>query len=130
MATGISTYLANAWLNSLGNAASFSVTTCYIKLHTADPGANGTTSPATETTRKPISFASAGSVTPGSMTSDADVAWANIVGSEDASHFSLWDDPTAGNFLGSGLITANAYTAGDTYTIPLGSLTLSLTVAA
>jgi hypothetical protein len=35
----------------------------------------------------------------------------------------------AGNFLFSGTITGNAYVAGDTYTIPSGSLTASLTLA-
>jgi hypothetical protein len=39
MATGISAYLANAWLDALGNATSFSVTTAYVKLHVGDPGA-------------------------------------------------------------------------------------------
>ena len=39
MATGISNYLANKWLDALGNATAFSVTTAYVKLHTGDPGA-------------------------------------------------------------------------------------------
>lgn len=127
MSTGISTYLANAWFDALGNATSFSVATVYIKLHTGDPGSAGTSNAATETTRKSVSFGAASS---GQIVSDADVTWTNISGSQDASHFSLWDNSTAGNFLGSGTITANAYTAGDTYTIPSGQLTLSLTVAA
>jgi hypothetical protein len=42
----------------------------------------------------------------------------------------LWDASTAGNFLGSGTITANAYLAGDTYVIPAGDLDISLTAAA
>lgn len=126
MAVGMSTYLANAWFDALGNATSFSVTTVYIQLHTADPGAAGTTSVATETTRKAVSFGAASS---GAISNDADISWTNIAGSQDATHFSLWDASTAGNFLGSGTITANAYTAGDTYTIPTGDLDLSLTVA-
>jgi hypothetical protein len=36
---------------------------------------------------------------------------------------------SGGNFLFSGTITANAYTAGDTYTIASGSLTATLTIA-
>ena len=126
MATGISTYLANAWLNALGNATSFSVGQCYIKLHTADPGVNGTNSPSLETTRKAVSFANS---TTGFLISDVDITWSNIVGSQDSSHFSLWDSLSAGNFLGSGIISANAYFGGDTYIIPAGSMTLSLTVA-
>lgn len=126
MATGISSYLGNAWLDALGNATSFSVTTVYIKLHVGDPGSAGTSNAATETTRKAASFAAASG---GVLTSDADVTWTNIAGSQDATHFTAWDNATTGNFLFSGTITANAYTAGDTYTITSGSLTATLTLA-
>ena len=126
MATGISSYMANKWLDAMGNNTSFAVTTAYIKLHVGDPGANGTANPATETTRKSISFAAASS---GSIASDADISWTNIAGSQDATHFTAWDNISAGNFLFSGTITGNAYTAGDTYTISSGNLSASLTVA-
>lgn len=126
MATGLSTYLANAFLDSVGNATAFSVTNVYVKLHTADPGANGTANPATETTRKVVSFAASSSA---SLASDAAITWTNIAGSQDATYFTAWDSLTTGNFLFSGTITGNPYTAGDTYTIPSGSLTVSLTVA-
>jgi hypothetical protein len=126
MATGVSSYLANAWLDSVGNATSFSVATVYVKLHVGDPGANGTSNAATETTRKAASFAAASS---GSIASDAAITWTNIAGSQDATHFTAWDNVSAGNFLFSGTITANAYTAGDTFTISSGALTVSLTVA-
>ena len=126
MAVGISSYLAGKWLDAVGNAASFSVTTPYIQLHIGDPGAAGTSNQATETTRKSVSFAAASS---GSMASDADVTWTNIAGSQDATHFSAWDSLTTGNFLFSGTITANAYVAGDTFTITSGNLTVSLTLA-
>jgi hypothetical protein len=126
MATGISSYLANSWLDALGNATAFSVTTPYVKLHIGDPGANGTGNPATETTRKAVSF---GASSAGALASDADVTWTNIAGSQDATHFTAWDNLSAGNFLFSGTITGNAYTAGDTYTISSAALTVSLTVA-
>ena len=126
MAHGLSAYLCNAFLDALGNATSFSVAVPYIKLHTGDPGAAGTANPATETTRKSVSF---GAASAGAITSDADISWTNISGSQDATHFSAWDSLTAGNFLFSGTITGNAYTAGDTYTISSGNLSASLTVA-
>ena len=126
MATGISTYLADELLDAVGNASSFSVGTVYIKLHIGDPGANGTSNAATETTRKSVSF---GAASAGTLTSDADITWTNISGSQDATFFSAWDNASAGNFLFSGSITGNAYTAGDTYVIPSGSLTVSLTIA-
>ena len=126
MAHGISTYLGNSWMNALGNATSFSVAVPYVKLHTGDPGAAGTANPAVETTRKSVSF---GASSAGALASDADISWTNIAGSEDATHFTVWDASTAGNFLFSGTITANPYTAGDTYTISSGNLTVSLTLA-
>jgi hypothetical protein len=126
MATGLSSYLANKFLDAVGNATAYSAADVYIKLHTGDPGANGTANPATETTRESVSF---GAATGGGLTSDADVSWTNIAGSEDATFFTAWDNSTAGNFLFSGAITGNPYTAGDTFTIPSGSLTASLTLA-
>lgn len=126
MAHGIGAYLGNAWLNALGNNTSFAVAQVYVKLHVGDPGANGTANPATETTRKAVSF---GVASAGVLASDADVSWTNIAGSEDASHFTAWDNLTAGNFLFSGSITANPYDAGDTYTISSGNLTATLTLA-
>jgi hypothetical protein len=126
MAHGIGAYLGNAWLNALGNNTSFAIAQVYVKLHVGDPGANGTANPATETTRKAVSF---GVASAGVLTSDDDVTWTNIAGSEDANHFTAWDSLTAGNFLFSGTITANPYDAGDTYAIDAGNLTASLTLA-
>lgn len=126
MAAGISDYLANELLDAVGNNGAFSVATVYVQLHVGDPSSNGTANPATETTRKAASF---GAATGGVLTSDAAVSWTNIAGSEDATFFTAWDADTAGNFLFSGTITANAYSAGDTFTIPSGSLTVSLTLA-
>lgn len=126
MATGLSAYLANKFLDAVGNGTAYSAANVYIKLHTGDPGANGTANAATETTRKEVTFASASA---GAIASDAAVTWTNIAGSQDATYFTAWDNLSAGNFLFSGSITGNAYIAGDTYTIPSGSLTASLTVA-
>ena len=126
MATGLSAYTANKFLDALGNATAFSVADIYIKLHVGDPGANGTSNAATETTRNVVTFAAASN---GSIASDSAATWTNIAGSQDATHFTAWDNLTAGNFLFSGTITSNPYTAGDTVTIASGSLTASLTIA-
>ena len=126
MATGPSAYLLNKWLDAMGNNTSFAVTTPYLQLHVGDPGANGTSNTATETTRKSVSFAAASS---GAISSDADISWPTISGSQDATHWTLWDAVSAGNFLGSGTITANAYTAGETFTIPAGDLDITMTPA-
>ena len=126
MATGLSSYLAGSWLDAVGNNTSFSVAQVYVKLHVGDPSSNGTANPATETTRKAASF---GTASAGVLTSDADVVWTNIAGSQTATFFTAWDATTAGNFLFSGSITGNPYTAGDTFTIASGALTVSLTLA-
>lgn len=126
MATGISLYLADELLDAVGNNSSFAVGAVYVKLHVGDPGANGTSNAATETTRQAASF---GASSAGTLTSDADITWTNISGSQDATFFTAWDSATTGNFLFSGSISGNAYTAGDTYVIPSGSLTVSLTIA-
>jgi hypothetical protein len=126
MPTGLSNYLANKFLDAVGNATAYSSANVYVKLHVGDPGADGTANTATETTRKSVSFSAA---LTGGLTSDADVSWESIAGSEDATFFTVWDNLTAGNFLFSGTVAGNAYTAGDTFTIPSGSLTVSLTLA-
>ena len=126
MAEGLSAYLCNAFLDALGNNTSYAVAQVYVKLHVGVPGALGTANPAIETTRKTVSFAAASA---GAIASDADISWTNIAGSQDATHFTAWDNVSAGNFLFSGTITGNAYTAGDTYTISSGNLSASLTVA-
>jgi hypothetical protein len=126
MAAGLSAYTANKFLEAALKATSFSVATVYIQLHTATPGAAGTTAVATETTRKTATFATASA---GSIASNADVTWTAIAGSQTATFFSAWDTASAGNFLFSGSVTGNAYTAGDTFTITSGALIASLTVA-
>ena len=119
MALGLSAAEANSIINGLDAS--------WIQLHTNDPGAAGTTAVATETTRKQISLATASG---GAAVSDADISWTTIAGSEDATHFSLWDASTAGNFLFSGTITAAAYSAGNTFTISSGDLSVSVSTVA
>lgn len=127
MPTGVASARAQKMLDALCGKASYTAETAvYVQLHVGEPGAAGTANPATETTRKLGSFAVASG---GTIASNAQVQWTNIAGSQDATHFSAWDAASAGSFLFSGTITANAYIAGDTYTCPSGSLTASITVA-
>ena len=126
MAEGLSAYLCNAWLDALGNNTSYAVAQVYVKLHVGAPGALGTAKHTLETTRKAVSFGAASS---GVLTSNDALTWTNIAGSQDANHFTCWDDITAGNFLFSGNLTSNPYEAGDTYEIASGNLTATLTVA-
>ena len=131
MALGPSQYTVNGWLNALFNATAFSVAQAYIQLHTAEPGATGATAIATETARKSVSMGTPSAPAAGVITisNDVQVQYTNIAGSQDASHYSLWDAASAGNFLGSGIINANAYTAGDTLTFAVGDIDISLNCA-
>jgi hypothetical protein len=120
MAVGFSTAAANTHLDNQGT------TYPWVKLHTGDPGSAGTSNAATETTRKQATWSSAASA---SKTTSADLEWTSVAGTEDYTHFSLWTASTAGSFGGSGTVTANSVTSGDTFTIPAGGLILSLSVA-
>lgn len=129
MSTGPSTSLANSFLDALCNATAYSVATPYLQLHTADPGAAGTTAVAGNATRKLVSFGAAAS---GAISNDAAITWTTgeVDTSEDYTHWSLWTASSAGTFLMSGTVTANAVTVGDEFTIPAGDLDITFTVAA
>lgn len=99
----------------------------WVKLHIGDPGAAGTTNAATETTRKQATWAATG--VDGVVENSNALTWTSIAGSQDATHFTAWTASTAGSFGFSGTITANGYTAGDTYSVAIGALTVSLTLA-
>ncbi|GAA2673840.1 hypothetical protein GCM10010400_39960 [Streptomyces aculeolatus] len=120
MAVGFSTAAANTHLDAQGTAYP------WIKLHVGDPGAAGTSNPATETTRKQATWGAASSA---AKTTTADLEWTGVSGAEDFTHFSMWSASTAGAFGGSGTVTANAVASGDTFTIPAGELDLTLPVA-
>lgn len=129
MAVGLRASVANSLLDALGNAANYTAPTAvWIKLHTGDPGAAATSNAATETTRKQASF---GAASGGVIASDADVEWTNVSTSETYSHISAWDAETSGNFLWSDdLASSVAVTAGDTFTIATGDLTVTITILA
>jgi hypothetical protein len=108
--------------HTTGKAAWTMPTTVYVKLHLGDPGEAATSNAAVETTRKSAAWASAAS---GAIVTSATMEWTNVSTTETYSHWSMWDDLTAGNALWSGaLATSAAVTAGDTFQIT--SLTLSL----
>lgn len=126
MATGLKATVANSLLDALFRATNYTAPTeIWIKLHTGDPGAAGTSNAAGETTRKQASFAAASS---GAITTNADLTWTNVSNTETVSHWSAWDASTAGNFICSDdLASAKALTAGDTFTIASGDLDVNVT---
>lgn len=133
MALGLSATIANDFLEWLCNASATSAapTNIWIQLHTADPGSAGTTAVAGNATRKDLT-ASMGTAASGLISNNVAITWTagEVDTSEDYTHWSLFDASTVGTFLCSGLMTANAVTVGDEFTIPVGDLDLSFLVAA
>lgn len=118
----ISNYAENKILDHVGGTSWTAPSTVYVKLHIGDPGEDGTTNGAANTTRQAVSWSAAAS---GSKSSSATVSWSSVPSSETYSHWSLWDAATAGNCLWSGAFASSAaVTAGDTF--QMTSLTLSL----
>jgi hypothetical protein len=108
--------------HTTGKTAWTMPTNVYVKLHTADAGEAGTTAAATETTRKVAAWATAAS---GSIATSSTLEWTNVAATETYTHWSLWDDVSAGNALWTGALSSSAaVTAGDTFQIT--TLTLSL----
>jgi hypothetical protein len=133
MALGLSATIANDFLEWLFNASAMATapTNIWIQLHTADPGSAGTTAVAGNATRKDLT-AAMGTASAGAIASNAAVTWTTgeVDTSEDYTHWSLFDASTAGTFLCSGTMTANAVTVGDEFTIPLGDFDASFATAA
>lgn len=129
MATGITTAEANKMLDAYMKGTSYAGnSTPYVKLHTGDPGAAGTSNAAGNTTRQAATFAAASA---GANATNADINWTNVGTAETYSHVSFWTASSAGTFLGSAALTASKTVAiGDNFQIPSGSLTMSLTPVA
>lgn len=126
MAVGLASGIANSVLDSLcRNVAWTPPAAVYVQLHVGDPGAAGTTNPATETSRKQATFGTAASG--GTISNTAVVSWSSVAGTEDYTHFSAWSASSSGTFLFSGTITANAMVAGDNFDIPIGSCAVAIT---
>lgn len=129
MTVGFSaTNTVNPWLNVLRgtSAASFTgVTTLFVQLHTADPGAAGTTAVSSTTTRQAVNFAAASA---GSQALTGTTAWTTWAGTngEVVTHISVWGASTAGTFYYSVALTASkTVNTGDTLTLT----TLTVAVA-
>ena len=127
MALGIASGEAQKILDALGNATNYTAPTAFwVQLHTADPGAAGTTAIAGNATRKQASF---GAASGPAIANDTALTWTagEVDTAEDYTHWSAWTASSAGTFLHSGTVTANAVLVGDTFTIPIGDLDLTIT---
>lgn len=121
----ISNYLEDKILDKVCRNVDFTVSGVYVKLHTGDPGEDGTANAATEADRVQATFGSAASG--GTISNTAAITWTNVAATETYSHVSLWDASTAGNCLWAGALTASkSVNSGDTFEIATGDLDVSL----
>lgn len=120
MTRGFAAALVNGWLD-----AAFATATCWVKLHTGDPGAAGASNAAAgDATRKQATMAAASA---GSKASSASVGpWTNGGTSESIDSISLWTASSAGTFQGSAQISGGAQAWVSTNTFTLTSLTISI----
>jgi hypothetical protein len=123
MTVGLATTtLANNWLNMLRAVAFTAPVATYIKLHTADPGAAGTSNPSAVTTRQSATFSAA---------SGGAIALSNspsftMTATETITHISVWDASTAGNLLWTAaLTTSKSVVNTDTLTFTTLGVSLS-----
>ena len=120
---GLAVASANSMLNALRNV-SWTSTGTYIELHTASPGAAGTTSVSVGSTVRlsaTYSAASGGAI----ALSGAVGPWTNGGTTETITDVAVWTASTAGTFLWSAPLTVQkAWASGDTLT--LNSCTLSI----
>lgn len=120
--------MATGFGSAGGNTALDAMLAAYpwMKLHIGSPGSAGTSNPATETTRKQVTWVAVAS---GASSNSNLLSWSSVAASEDYTHCTFWTASTAGTFGFSGLVTANAVTGGDTFQVAIGDLDVSVTLA-
>ncbi|OQQ12982.1 hypothetical protein B0675_39895 [Streptomyces sp. M41(2017)] len=127
MAEGLSTSLVSSWLNTLRTAgAAYGPITTYAQIHTANPGAAGTTAVSAGSTTRPVfTFAASSSGSALALTG-TNPSWTNGGTSETITDISVWSAASGGTFLFSvALSSSKAWSSGDTFTATSLSLSLS-----
>ena len=120
MTVGLVGSVVNGWLDG-----TFATATCFVKLHTADPGAAGATAAAVGSATRVQATMGAAAAGSKAMTSMAST-WTNGGTSETLSHISLWTAAAAGAVNATGALTASqAWVSTNTFT--LTSLSIAIT---
>lgn len=124
MATGFSSTIITAWLNTLRGTNMTAPAGSFAKLHTGDPGGAGTANAsAGSTTRVTFAFAAV-SGTSITLTGTAPT-WTNGGTGETITYVSVWDAVTSGTFDYS-FPAATPTPWVSTNTITMSSLTVSI----
>lgn len=127
MAEGLSTTLVSNWLNTLraAGAAFGPVAAEYAQLHTANPGAAGTTAISVGSSTRVILTHAASSAGSALALTGTNPSWTNGGTSETITDISVWTASSGGTFLFSVALTVSrAWASTDTLT--LQSLGVSL----
>lgn len=96
MAVGVTTYLANKLLDhAFRNVAYTPPATVYMRGHTGDPGASGTSNASAQTTRYATTWAAAAS----GIIALSTYVELTLNATETLTHISFWDASTGGNCL-------------------------------
>jgi hypothetical protein len=124
MLASIANYFETTILKALKNEE-VKVAKVYVKLHTGDPGEEGTANAAGETTRKEVS--AWGTPTAGVLKTAAAQEWTNVSTSETYKWVSLWDAASGGNCLWVIQLEAEkAVSAGESFKLAAEALSVSL----
>jgi hypothetical protein len=116
--------LATTGANSLLDGTALPAT-LYLQLHTGDPGTNGTANVSSVGSRKSFSRTSAAA---GVVTNSTQIQWINITPSETITHVTVWGALTSGVCYFIDDIANVAIFTGDTVTIVIGALSITLPV--
>lgn len=109
-------------IKSLKNEAPTKYEKVWVKLHTGDPGEEGTANAATETNRKSVTLTGTNP-----LKNNAAAEWPAVSTSETYKFISLWSAESAGTALWSGSLEAEkAVSAGDTFIIAKEALSVEL----
>ena len=129
MAVGAAAATVNNFLAQFlnGTASTIVLGGLYAQLHTGAPGSAGSSNIATNNTRIAAGTFTAPSA--GSATNNAAITWTSVSTTETYVDCTLWTASSGGTFIASGTITGGAVTSGNNFTIPIGSLPVSMPTA-
>lgn len=129
MTVGLAPAVADAILDALCRGVAWTPPAeIWVRFHLGDPGVDGTANPAVESTRVQAVFAT--SADGGAIANTATLTWPSAAASEDYTHYSTWDDETAGTFQFSGTATLPPAVLGQPFEVEVGDLSVTLGVAA
>lgn len=124
----LSAYLRDKLLDHYLKGTAFTQpTNVFVSLHTGDPGTTGASEVAGGSYARVNANTSFAAASGGSKATNAILDFAGMPAAT-ITHVGIWDAASAGNFLVGGALSASKTTnAGDTFRLPSGQLSATLT---